>query len=271
MRLQVLAITLLSLSVPNAARAAAPITWQWDEVTPDLFPAVDLVAAHAGSSYRLSFTVKAGHEQLLLSDGHWTITAASDFDARVDGAALVTDDARIYLATYNRTSSGCSLAAYSVGDGKQLWIVRLVAAGPVSHSKYFNRVQLRVIDGKPVIFGNEAATRYIEVRDPNTGAAVSNTPLPAQMYPYPLAESLYQEVAARLAHAATCELSGDDLFIRRAILKTADHAAKAAALGQAVAALNGVSLEHGRYQLGLELVDTKTDFRLKARRLPPRP
>jgi hypothetical protein len=58
---------------------------------------------------------------------------------------------------------------------------------------------------------------------------------------------------------------------RRAIRKTADHAARAAALGQAVAALYGISLEHGTYKLGFEVVDTRTDFRLKAWRQPPRP
>jgi hypothetical protein len=268
MRLSLLCVGVLAIALAPA-RAATPIPWHWDEVTPVLFPAVDLVAVHGASSYRLSETGWRHKDQrrLTLSDGRWTITVVSDFGLQVNSVALLADDARIYVATYNVISSGCALAAFSASDGKQLWSVQLTAAGPVGHSKYFNRVQLREIDGKPVVFGNEAAARYIEVRDPTTGAAVSNTPLPAQMYPLPLGEPLYNELAARLASDATCELSGNDFLARGVSMPTADHATRFAAFSQAAAALKGVSLQHGAYNLALEVVDTKTDIRIKARRV----
>jgi hypothetical protein len=269
MRLPTLVLTFLALSLSSVARAEAPIAWQWDEVAPYLFPDVDLVAVHGGSSYRLSMTTKAGHDQLRLTNGSWTISLPRDPNA--PAVAIAADDARIYLATYHPISSGCALAAYSASDGKQLWTVQLVAAGPISHSKYFNRVQLRVIDAKAVVFGNEAAKRYIEVRDAATGAAVSNTPLPAQMYPYPIAEALYRELAAVLAHDGTCEVTGNDFLARLGFMNAADHATRATTFAKAVAALDGMPLAHGAYTLHVELVDTKTDFRIKARRLPARP
>jgi hypothetical protein len=87
------------------------------------------------------------------------------------------------------------------------------------------------------------------------------------MYALPLAEPLYYELAGRLASNATCELSGNDFVARGVSMATTDHATRLAAFSQAAAALQGVSLQNGAYMLALEVVDTKTDIQIKARRV----
>jgi len=55
------------------------------------------------------------------------------------------------------------------------WTTRLTGLGPIAHSEYLNAVQLRMIHGRPVVFGWESGGRYIEAVDPVTGAAAFHT------------------------------------------------------------------------------------------------
>ena len=227
------------------AALARTVAWQWDAATPDLFPRVDLVATSGAASYRLALT-----DQLRLSGAGWSIEFPDGVRDELTGAAMVADADRVYVATYDRIATGCDLAAYAASDGHQVWAVGLDGAGPVAHSKYSNRVQLRLIDGKPTVFGAEAAHRYIEIRDPATGALISNTLLPAARVERPLAEPLFQELDGQLATRDRYDVDIADFAERHHPGDKPDRGAFAAA----ALLLDGTPLQHGRYTLAVELV-----------------
>ena len=257
----------LVMLAATAARATPPVVpWQWDAAAPDLFPRADLVVTRGGVSYTLALTAAHGHDQLRLGNGRWTVTLPADDLGDLTGAALAADDARVYVATYNRISDGCTLAAYAVADGHRLWSVQLTGAGPIGHSKYFNRVQLRLIGGNPVVFGSEAASRYIEVREAATGALASNRKLPAEYPVRPIAEPLFDELEHRLASTASCTIGVDDFLARHVLMNGSDRAARAAAFRDATRQLDGTRIQHGRYRLEVKLVDTPAELVVKASR-----
>lgn len=250
-----------------AARAdPSDVPWQWDAAQPDLFPRADLVVTRGSVSYTLALTAAHGHDRLRLGNGRWTITLPADDLDELTGAALAADDTRAYVATYNKISSGCTLRAYAAADGHQLWSAELTGVGPIGHSKYFNRVQLTLIGGNPVVFGNEAAARYIEVRVAATGGLVSNRRLPAEYPVRPIAEPLFDELDHRLASTASCTVDVDDFLARHVLMTGSDRAARAAAFREAARQLDGTRLQHGRYRLEVKLVDTPAELAVKASR-----
>ena len=99
-------------------------------------------------------------------------------NAFVADAALAIDGGTLYSARYSDIATGCMLHAFDAQTGRHRWTVGLDGLGPISHSKYYNLVQLRVMNGRPVIFGWEAAGRYVESRDPATGALISHQLVP---------------------------------------------------------------------------------------------
>jgi hypothetical protein len=268
-------------TVATAARADTPPKWQWDATTPDLFPQADLSLAHGGVTYVLKLVppkdtqgangakgakaTKGATEHLELGNGTWSVALTEPTYDNITGAVLAADDTRVYVASYNRISAGSRLAAYRAKDGAALWTVSLVGPGPVAHSKYYNRVQLAILDGKPVAFGSEAAARYIEVRDPDSGKLVSNTQLASEMPIRPTAESLFYEIETQLRDKKLYRIDVDD-YVDRHVMQLAGHAVRAAAFADAVAHLDGVPLQHGRYKLSLKLIDTNGVFVLEARR-----
>ena len=257
----------LVLLAASTARATPPVVpWQWDDAAPDLFPRADLVLARGGVSYTLALSSAHGHDQLRLGDGRWTVTVPTEDLHELTGAALAADDTRVYVATYNKISDGCTLAAYAAADGHQLWSVQLTGVGSVGHSKYFNRVQLALIGGNPVVFGSEAAARYVEVREAATGALASNRKLAAAYPVRPLAEPLFVELDHRLAAAASCTIEVDDFLARHVLMKGSDRAARTAAFRDAVRRLDGTRLQHGRFRLEVKLVDTPAELAVKASR-----
>ncbi|MCI0701010.1 MAG: hypothetical protein L0241_08000, partial [Planctomycetia bacterium] len=81
----------------------------------------------------------------------------------------------LYVAEFDSIASGCKVVAYDLVTGKKAWDRQLEGIGPVSHSKYRNRVAMAV-EKHPnanhfalVITGWEAFGRYIEVIDLVTG------------------------------------------------------------------------------------------------------
>jgi hypothetical protein len=152
---------LLAAAPGHALAATAPVPWQWDSVAPDLFPRLDLTAG--------THTLSLKKKKLILRGPSWSV--AVDAGSELTGAALAADGGRVFVAFYDRISAGCQLAGFDGATGKQLWSVRLDGIGPILHSKYSNRVQMRMIGGNPTVFGSEAK-RYIEQRDAATGALV---------------------------------------------------------------------------------------------------
>ena len=84
----------------------------------------------------------------------------------------------MYSARHSDISSGCALYAFDLQTGRLKWTVNLTGLGPIAHSKYFNLVQTKMIGGRVVVFGWEAAGRYVEARDAATGAMISHQLVP---------------------------------------------------------------------------------------------
>jgi outer membrane protein assembly factor BamB len=92
----------------------------------------------------------------------------------VEDAALAADESTLYVVRYCDISSGAVAAAYDLERGTPKWRTALFALGPVAHSEYSNRVQVSVVGGKVRVLGDEAAGRYIEDLDLQTGATTAN-------------------------------------------------------------------------------------------------
>ncbi len=106
----------------------------------------------------------------------WGVDLANQF---VPGGALATDGERLFVVDYCAISSGASVTAYDVARGRFLWTRALYALGPVSHSEYYNDVDVRVDgslgqNGAVVVSGWEAYGKYVEVLDPATGVDLGN-------------------------------------------------------------------------------------------------
>ena len=246
---------LLVLLVAARAAAAAPapveIPWQWQRA-PELFPRVDLAVG--------TYVVAVKKKKLMLRGPSWSVVVGRGDDR--SGAALAVDGARVFVASYIRLASSCQLAAFDAASGKPLWSVDLDGIGPIGHSAYGNRVQLRIIGGHPTVFGNEWAKRYVEQRDAATGALVSHRLLPPEAPPVQISEWLFYEIDLWLRKQPVYTLKGNDFLRRIVALKDADHAARGAAFTEAVRQL----AELRRFEI--KLVDTGDDFDVIAKRLP---
>lgn len=241
---------LFALLVASASPAAIP--WQWDGA-PDLFPRVDVTAGR----YVLALEKK----RLVLHGPSWSAQVVGRGDMR-GGAVLAADGGRVFAAVYNRSASGCHLAAFDGASGKQMWSVGLDGVGPVAHSAYSNRVEMRIIGGHPTVFGSEWRARYVEQRDAGTGALVSHQLLPATVQPDPIGEWLFREIDLMLRKRPAYTVRVNDFLTRHVRMKDADHAARGAAFTGAVRQL----AELRRFDI--TLVDTGDDFEVITKRLP---
>lgn len=266
---QLLAFAWVATAAADTAQPPSPktaIPWQWDHA-PDLYPLADRTVGHNKREYVVALSPGNDHDDnraVTLRGGSWSVEIARS--GNFSGVAIVVDDARVYVATYDRIRTGCRLAAFDAGNGHRLWSHQLSGIGPIAHSKYSNRVQLRLIAGHPVVFGNEAK-RYIEERDPQTGALLSHQLLDAARAPQPLAEPLYQELIVVLASNPSSRIGVDDFLARHVLMTAADRAAREAAFREAIGQLDGLPMRNGR--LELRLVETAGELQLHAKRLAP--
>ena len=91
-----------------------------------------------------------------------------------DSASLALRDGRLYALLYRAHVTGAILWSFDAATGKRLFEVPLQGIGPLHHSKYSNRAQLRFIGDSLVAFGDETGGRYVESRDPTDGHIISN-------------------------------------------------------------------------------------------------
>jgi len=103
--------------------------------------------------------------------GDWRATVQAGPFARQ--AALALDGERLYVVAYCGGASGAALFALDRARGTSLWKGGPYGVGPIGHSRYSNTVGLEVIEGHPVLFGEESGGRYIEAFDPRTGRSVA--------------------------------------------------------------------------------------------------
>jgi hypothetical protein len=172
-----------SVSPAPGLPTAEELDWQGPDGFPSLqkFDPPVLVAADGSRfEYRMKGTAADSKRSPVIAhvstkDGDlWTAVGLDEF---VPGAALAEDGVRLYVAEHSLIATGAHITAYDAATGAKLWSQSVQGIGPIAHSKYANRVTLAVIRGALVVFGNEAAGRYIEVYDP-AGKMLSNRQVP---------------------------------------------------------------------------------------------
>jgi hypothetical protein len=105
--------------------------------------------------------IKKGEKTVLETEGSYH-----------DETALARSENVIFVADFSPIASGCAVTAYDLETGRKLWHTALVGIGPTAHSRYYNRVQMDVIEEVLVIRGWEAHGKYIECLATASGRAV---------------------------------------------------------------------------------------------------
>jgi outer membrane protein assembly factor BamB len=145
------------------------IEWQWDDT--DLGGHADA----GGDRFVFTLSDDANTAEIqrvdTVGDSIWVQTIAV---VTANSAALVVHDGRLYVALYSRNLTGCRVLALDASSGDRLWETPLKGLGSILHSKYANRVQMRVKDEWLLIFGDESSGRYIEILDLASGRRIYN-------------------------------------------------------------------------------------------------
>jgi len=97
----------------------------------------------------------------------------------LESALLVLDKRWLVYSLHSPIASGCTLVVYDLKRRRLRWKAILKGIGPVIHSKYRNRINLRAGPGNRVtVFGWESSGKYIEVRDLKTGKLFAHRKVP---------------------------------------------------------------------------------------------
>lgn len=112
----------------------------------------------------------------------------------VDGSAVVSiqcnrhtsfaaGENRLFLAQYEPDFPGCTLIAYDLTSGQEIWRTKLHQKQPGGASAYRNRVSIGYFDegglsdtkneGSVLVKGSETYCDYIEVLDAKTGESIA--------------------------------------------------------------------------------------------------
>ena len=161
-------------TLPPTLLPPQTIAWQWVGETPGFgrsFYHTPRVVTEGDVTCTFTYVETPALARTACASGGRELWHSDEAHAFVEDAALVLDRGTLYSARISNISSGCTLHAWGARTGTPRWTVHLEGLGPIAHSEYLNAVELRVIGGRPVVFGWESAGRYVEARDPTTGAA----------------------------------------------------------------------------------------------------
>lgn len=153
--------------------ATAPTAWQWKGAEPK--HQARPVEIKAGALHcRFSYDTATRSTALECRDAKGQRTwGYEQTSTGFDGAALIADSKLLYVAHFNRASTGCTVAAYELKSGAMAWRRKLIGLGPIAHSEYLNDVQLQLVAGNVRVFGWESSGRYIEDVQPTTGDIIA--------------------------------------------------------------------------------------------------
>ncbi|HVH98109.1 MAG TPA: hypothetical protein VM869_05350 [Enhygromyxa sp.] len=162
---------------PMVDLATPPVPWRWIHRGGEggWFADIGPKTIHAGGfecSYQHDDEAHTLGQVCCEGPKRWCVEMREAF---VPGIALVSDGQRLFVADYPAISSGARFAAYTLESGAMLWSRDALAIGPQAHSEYSNVVQLRLVDGTLIAYGDEAHGAYVEVMDPATGASLHHT------------------------------------------------------------------------------------------------
>ena len=159
--------------------ATAPeVAWEWQGEDPSFghtFYEGPVTAGSGGRSCSFAYSDEEHTTRLACEADGSELWRLEEGDAFMEDAALALDGGTLYVARFSDIASGCGVTAYEAASGEILWTTRLQGVGPIGHSEYLNKVELRVLDGRRLAaFGWESAGCYIEVLDREDGRTVVN-------------------------------------------------------------------------------------------------
>jgi hypothetical protein len=152
------------------SKSSKPLQWRWAKdkaslaySTQQYLPDYEVERVHA-DEYYTPINIRTKQDRKLIYS----------FEEGHEGTVFTRWKDILYIAEYSPIASGCEVVALDLKTGKQLWRSRLHGIGPTSHSKYLNLVNIET-DGEIVIVtGNEAAGRYVEHLDLESGKTLAN-------------------------------------------------------------------------------------------------
>jgi hypothetical protein len=148
---------------------AREIDWQWDEAD------FGGCAEYGPDRFVLVFDESEGTAEVRRVGPEGDATAVWSLPrATANSAALLAHDDMLYVALYSRSATGCRVLALDLISEEPVWETRLRGLGSIGHSKYSNRIQMRMVGERLVIYGREASGNYIEVLDPRDGQLISS-------------------------------------------------------------------------------------------------
>ena len=169
-----------ALSQPSRNGLLA-IAWQWTGDSPGFgrsFYKLPRTVTEGDVTCTFKYEQKPALATTECSSGGRELWHLDETHAFVEDAALLIAHGTLYSARISNISSGCILYAFDLRTGAQRWTTPLTGLGPIDHSEYLNAVELRMIDGRPVVFGWESSGRYIEAVDRTTGVTAFHLIVP---------------------------------------------------------------------------------------------
>jgi hypothetical protein len=101
------------------------------------------------------------------------------------GTVFTAHGGTIYMAEYHVRSTGCSVTAYNLKEGKQLWKTRLESRYRRPYSAFHNAVTIEDNGEAILVRGNEGLFRYVEYLDMKTGKTLAKREYPVEGGPNP--------------------------------------------------------------------------------------
>lgn len=143
--------------------------WRWSDRDASIISYLGATPA----DYEISVTrpKSSGIQNLkvAISDGQNVLCR---FDSHYQGAFLFDRDRHwIVYSQYSPIATGCTLIAFDLKAKRQVWETHLKGIGPVSHSKWRNRINLKLERDRITVFGDEGA-KYIESVSLDSGESI---------------------------------------------------------------------------------------------------
>jgi hypothetical protein len=162
---------LLTAALPAAdfQKAADEAKWDWPAGGPSLVESV----LRAPNDYTIELVRPKstfGKLTIRLLDGdkvRHTLEAHG-------GTTFVLSEGVFYYTDYHPSATGCSVVAYDLKAGKELWKTSLKGLGPIAHFQYLNEAVLDLDGGALRVRGAESAGKYLEYVDLKTGKTVGH-------------------------------------------------------------------------------------------------
>ena len=148
---------------------AEDLLWKWDDSKSGT------IATRNG--FRISYNYDAASYtgRVELTDNFGKIQKVWERgDIYADSAFLLLNGDILFIGLFSRSATGCYLIAYDLSSKMVVWERQTPGLGSVGHSRYQNKVQMRMIGNNLCVFGWESDGKYVDVFIPVNGNLLVN-------------------------------------------------------------------------------------------------